>query len=297
MQMSYPENQGAAYGRVPGALGYSDTSGLNSVGGAPGPSGLTPLQTAMAPTINEPNPVVQHESFGIKLHRCSHPIADAGGMTVDEVRQGGIENCPLPALLAALVHTKKFETKIAIAEKKQEAISHSSKRGTEKSEIDLKVDRYFEVKFPGGELIQITDYFWGSSPCAKEYGHSKGKEALWVSLVEKAFVAQWASNSYNSLESADTAPDANTVVTALTGSVTVIEVGTQSNAQLEALAAAAETVPTIGRRTAGGVAHAWAILGFDKAKKIVKLYNALSGLRQERTTSNFKAEFDYLFTP
>jgi hypothetical protein len=261
-----------------------------------------PTQNKQLKEISEPSPRSDDLSWGILLKRYSLELFESNqDPEFSEVRQGGVHNCPLPAFLAAMVHTKTFSSKIKIAETKQKVKSGYSDKGaypdsnkTSNLEKD-ETDRFFTVEFPGSQSVEVTDFLW-SSTSEITYARSS-KKALWVSLIEKAFVRLWVKGGYDTLADANKGPDANTVIERMSGSADAVEVQTLTDAELKARITKAKTVPTIARSKAGdaNLAHAYTVLGLEGEK--VKLFNALNGTTDERTLASFKTRFDYLLYP
>ncbi|MEO0974435.1 MAG: C2 family cysteine protease [Pseudomonadota bacterium] len=276
--------RGAAHlGHPDGFIGTGDDLATKPLGET------TPL--GPVPEITEPAPVRAHLSFGVTLNRCANP-AFAKNTTHFEVRQGSVYNCPLPALLAAMVYTKQLG-KITITEKSQPAISKFKGKSS-------KVDRYFTVKFPGHDAIKVTDRFWGSGACKMEYARSTEK-ALWVSLIEKAYVKLRAGNTYEKLSSADKSPDANTVVEDLTGSeAQVVVVSGETKASLRKHLQTATKTPMIARlhKPNSNNAHAYTVEGLDPhVPDEVLLFDALKGVSLSLGLDSFKEQYSHLLFP
>lgn len=289
-------------GRVPGSTGLGGGAGLNVPGKNPG--GVTPLKSS-GPEIIEPDAVYEHLISGVLLHRCGKMIFDKskGSPSEYDVRQGAVLNCPLPAFLAAMVHTKTFNSKIKIAEIKKPAISvHGSTR--------TDVTRYFEIKFPDNPdeekysatkvALKLTDRFWGSGACEMTYARCSKKD-LWVSLVEKAFVKIAAGNTYERLNDANKGPDANEVIEIMFGVDVsqVVSVKGKSDKELEALFKKAETVPMIIRwaNPNNNQAHAVTVEGLDPVDNVVNWIDSLSGTSSGSTLKQIRDQFDYVLHP
>jgi hypothetical protein len=306
--MPYPDS-GVIVGRIPGPGANSpfDTTGIVVPTGNPrGPLGqqdAVPTQTKQLKKISEPAPRNDDLSWGILLIRHSLDLFENNkDPEFSEVRQGGVHNCPLPAFLAAMVHTNTFSNKIKISETKQKVKSdHSDKTRYPDSNKTPNLDkdetnRFFTVEFPGSESAEVTDFLWSDKFSTITYAHSS-KSALWVSLVEKAFVRRWVTGGYETLADANTGPDANEVIEHMFGSADAVEVQTLKDAEIIVRLTKAKTVPTIARSKAddANLAHAYTVLGLKGDK--VELFNALSGKTEERTLASFKARFDYLLYP
>lgn len=284
--------RGVVTGRSPGVFGATEDAATlhpdTTVKPLGGPTPLGP-QTV----IHEPSPVRAHLSFGVELHRCSHPVFAKQGATRFEVRQGSVRNCPLPALLAAMAYTKQLG-KITVTEKRTPAVS--SYKGK-----SITVDRYFEVTFSGQAPIQVTDRFWGSGPCSMEYARSTEK-ALWVSLIEKAYVKLRVGNTYEKLSDVNASPDANTVVEDLTGApvANVVVVASQSDDQLRQQLQKARTTPMIARldNPQSNNAHAYTVEGMDPAvADEVLLFDALKQVSLSLSLKSFKSQYSHLLFP
>jgi len=306
--MPYPDS-GVVVGRTPGPSAnspFENTGRVVPSGNPRGPLGqqdADPTQTKQLKKLSEPSPVSNDLNWGILLIRHSLDLFENNkDPEFSEVRQGGVHNCPLPAFLAAMVHTKTFSNKIKISETKQKVKStYSDKEAYPDSNktSDLEKDetnRFFTVEFPGSQSAEVTDFLWSDKFSTITYAHSS-KAALWVSLVEKAFVRRWVTGGYETLADANTGPDANTVIERLFGSADAVEVQTLQDAELIALLTKAKTVPTIARSKAddANLAHAYTVLGMDNGK--IKLFNAINGKTDERTLANFKTRFDYILYP
>jgi hypothetical protein len=300
-----PHSGGHTHGRVPGPLGTEVEDGwpfgherpLGSNGGD-----VIPLDQAPARTIDEPAPVKADRSWGILLKRVEKPLFDQQ-TKVDEVKQGSIYNCALPAVLAAMVHTGTLNSKIKITPKTDKAKSKfsdpsvypDSNKTAELAKDETKTT--FEVEFPGKEKTEVTNFFW-SSTSNIEYGRSTAN-AIWVSVIEKAFVVLKASASYETLADANKGPDGTATVAFLTGSVTVHEVAKLKDPELIKVLQAAAKTPTYARFGApdANMAHAYAVLGMKGTPAKVELYDALGQRRVERTLADFRKAYDFIVHP
>jgi len=261
------------------------------------------MQAGALKEIAEPAPRKDDQSWGIQLARHDKALAGTD-KKVQEIKQGAILNCPLPALLAAMVHTKTLASKVTITERSQKVKSTypdktvypESNKKTDPPLAKDETQTTFEVTFPGNAKTEVTNFLWSNSAGAAEYGRSS-ENVLWVSVIEKAFVVLKANASYETLASADTGPAANEVVEFVTGSVQVKEVAKLSAADLNATLANATKVPTIARRSNidNNYAHAYAVLGLNAGK--VKLYDALGQREREISLDDFKKGYDYILHP
>lgn len=286
--------KGVQNGKSPRILGWGQAADRPET--TSDPSAADSLQSSKI-VIEEPSAVFAHLSFGIKRYRCGHGIFDASPPAYQNVRQGDLFNCPLPATLAAMAFTKKLTTTITIRELRRTAYS---KQGDE----EIKVDRYFEVTFPDKTTLRVTDYFWGSGSCQLAYAKSKPKKGtakeLWVALIEKAFVKHRASNSYNEVVDAEKGPDINTVYETLTGDVANVTIPAHTeDEQLKELIKKAKTTPMIARYPGEGdanTAHGYALLGMSEvvSDKVV-MYNAMTGTTGPVSLNNFKKDCSHVF--
>jgi hypothetical protein len=303
----YPD-RGLVAGTVPGVAGLSGGAETRRLfAGDQHPLGTdgsaTPMDGQGLREITEPSPRRDDESWGIQLARHDKELWGQEKKH-DEVKQGAILNCPLPALLAALIHTRKLDTYIKITARAAKVKSRykdlSAYPESNKKEnpplAKNETQTTFEIAFPGDAKTEVTNFLWSNSGGAAEYGRSSS-DVLWVSVIEKAFVVLKCGASFETLASADKGPSANDVVEFVTGSVQVKETAKLGASELTATLTAATTVPTIARRgnIDNNLAHAYAVLGLSAGK--VKLYDALGQRDREITLDAFKKDYDYIFHP
>lgn len=263
--------------------------------------GIEALQSATLREVNEPSPRNDDLSWGILLVRHDKPVFGRD-KKVDEVKQGAIFNCPLPALLAAMLHTNTLSHYVSITEKSQKVKSkyrdrsvYPSSNKTASLEKD-ETQTLFEVQFPGNKKTEVTNFFWSNAASEIEYGRSSAG-ALWVSIIEKAFVVLKAGASYETLSDANKGPSANDTVEFVTGSVHVDEPGKLSDPVLTTLLSNARTIPMIARRAnpVNTFAHSYAVLGISQGK--VQLYDALQQKTTQPTLAKFKQDYDFVLRP
>jgi outer membrane protein OmpA-like peptidoglycan-associated protein len=191
--------------------------------------------------IVEPMPAEIHEEVDLVLSNwsiyCQTPV------TFNEVVAQNLLNCPLPAAIAALAHTKRFSNTITILEVQKCTLSIRPRRCGPTNKIPCPppyygnvnldfTERCFQVSFPtqkqpGEKPIETTNFFYvhsSSSPTGPKstsfdplYGHSPGN-CLWFSIVEKAY-AIWRGGIPNGYEALDNFKDPKPVMIDAWGSL------------------------------------------------------------------------------
>ncbi len=162
--------------------------------------------------LNEPIPASADEER-ILVPFKDWPVYGKKRLTFDEVRQGNLNNCPLPAILAAMVHTRRFQTSM-ISEVKSCVLSSRRLRNLRKPDPqnpdqsqwgncrnprglllfdECRTNRYFSVSFRTRQNtpVDVSDLFYSQAPPSRAelwYAHST-RNNLWISIVEKAYAA------------------------------------------------------------------------------------------------------------
>jgi Calpain family cysteine protease len=292
---------GALGGRIPGPLGFQHVD--LSKGTA---------TKAVPKTFVMPEPA-SGGTFIIRVRSVSWKLSKDDKPAVEDVSQGQLSNCPVPAILAALANTAVGQTRLngMVTEYNNVSVKTTVSGATIKALNDRAKDepdhksppaeiqtrRYFTVDLhdttPTPEVSDVlyVDDDDGPDP-TPVYMHSKNS-VLWPCIIEKACAVKMG-NSYATLD--DKTTTANDFWTLIVGkdpggfSVT----DTTDLAKIKEAADKAKRIPTMGasrlQTTAIGIPadHAYAILGMKGRN--VALYNPW-GLPKDISLEEFRANF------
>ncbi|GIK43714.1 MAG: hypothetical protein BroJett011_75470 [Chloroflexota bacterium] len=294
--------------------------------------------------LNEPIPLKEHEIVIIKgekverrdvvLESFKESVYGKESLAVNEVLQGEIRDCPLPAILAAMVHTRRFNRKMIVEKIPACVLSLRWRRNRnphKQEQFDEhRTNRYFSVSFrTRPELpVDISDLFYrrdqGTTPI---YARSR-RNRLWISIIEKAYaVFRGGENGYggnytgierviSSLTKKVSGPTVNQFMEDICGLGYIIDIEKRQvlkrdkkgefdelkvnfdTALIQVLSNARAT-PTI----ACTENHSQAVLGL-RANRNVWLYDAAHdpnnhdrhGFELSKSYDNFKREYKYVFS-
>lgn len=205
-------------GRVPGPLRTILTPSVGFSGGQndlnyrpPGPAGKRPQGVLLAQAglgvtapprgslpdfgLIEPEPLPDSSAI---LRAVHFRTADAGQEPQpDEVEQGAIANCALPAVLVALAHSNRPAIKRMIKERPAAVFSRRKSDEIYRYWTDL----LYEVQFRSGPPIKISTMFYVDDAKRLVYARST-RDLAWVSCIEKAYAVFRGQNSYGGLNGA-----------------------------------------------------------------------------------------------
>ncbi len=201
--------------RIPGPFGMDPLPADGSYPGVPGtsrgPAGYYPLydktgggstttatKATKARTFKMPH-AFDSASNTTKIARVVEwPLFGKGGPKTTDVAQGGLANCPLPAILAAMANTASGRQRI----QEKMITEHGDPAVTDLSDVvdeitdqtgTVSSKRYFTVKL--GSDVEVTDVLYtddASSGWGALYMHASGTGApvLWACIIEKAYAVQ-----------------------------------------------------------------------------------------------------------
>lgn len=188
MALFIRENAVRAFNPGPGRFVAAShlTSLVVGMASPPAPAGSGSASTAPQVTVIEPV-----SRAGGKLWRFGGPDSNGLYPTKSEaslVHQQEITNCPVLAILSALVHTCRKQINELIREVPGTPISNIFEVGPPKT----KPKKLYAVSFSDGDVIHVSDlvYFQYDRPV---YGYSDDHTA-WVPLIEKAYVLRKATD-------------------------------------------------------------------------------------------------------
>lgn len=127
--------------------------------------------------------------------------------STDEVRQGYLGNCALPAALAAMAHVpqgqKKLETMIRVdgtpirserqRKRSEYFVNQVPPEATLKKKLTFNSSRSFEVTFSravaGIQVVRVTPQFYRNRHNGNRfrYAYSYKERSLWPNVIEKAY--------------------------------------------------------------------------------------------------------------
>jgi hypothetical protein len=266
-QVWIPGVQGAA--RIPGALGTGPLAGqsTNARGAArlPGPLGIGPsillmdsTVTKLAPkTLTMPAPTQDRTKH---VHVVTWDLGAASPRTTDVI-QGGLANCPVASILAAMANTPRGAAQISKAVREHSANVVTDLAGVmqyldddldwvDRPKGSLSSNRYFSVDLPGIKQ-EVSDVFYTDQADRgwdlvyigfQGIRRDKGiKPVLWPSVIEKAYAAQLGG--YQKLDALN---DPVVAWKALVGPAsTLVQVKDLKDSDITRLVQAASGVPTI----------------------------------------------------
>lgn len=286
--------------RVPGPLGVSP----GGVGGRlPGPLAFRHVLVAtpgvvarLTKTLKMPPPAADSKTKQARLVTWDLFRKQAPA-TVD-VKQGGLANCPIASILAALAHTESGRQRIQgiVAEHPGAVVTDLSGVAGELDSPpkDNKIvsNRYFSVTL-GKTSFEVSDVLYTDDADRNWdpiYMRSP-TEALWPCVIEKAFAVR--EGSYQKIDEEDLA---NAFWTVLVGSDPEVLLITDKTdlAEIRTAVAAAAKVPTIGasRDDATKVEpwHGYAVMRIqDSTVELYNPYGKTEKISLKDFRSNFKA--------
>lgn len=160
-----------------------------------------------ARVISEPSPTEGGREQNIV--RVEWSVYGQGDLEIDEVSQGQLLNCPLPATIAAMVNTNRIRRDMT-SEMNRCALSIDKTAGSEPINWTWRMtDRYFNVSFRDGRSENVTDLFYvhkcrvaRCTPPIDLFYAKSTRDRLWISIIEKAYAKHigGTSEGYRSLE-------------------------------------------------------------------------------------------------
>lgn len=289
--------------RVPGPLGISP----GGIGGRPpGPVGLTLWQkqsTSPAPgvvakplkTLTMPPPAADSKTKNV--HEVTWKLFNKEAPATRDVKQGGLANCPMASILAALAHTASGRKRI------QDMVAeHNARVETDLAGVAGELDsppknnniisnRYFTVTL--GKTIEVSDVFYTNDAdrnWSLIYMQSP-TDALWPCVIEKAYAVKL--KSYEELDD-DVKHTTNEFWKVLVGSDPKgFEVNDKTDIEkIRDAAKAAPRVPTIGASSDNATKvetwHGYVLLGIQDST--IELYNPW-GKTEKISLKDFRSNF------
>jgi Calpain family cysteine protease len=256
-----------------------------------------------------PGPVVQGAGLGDALYlqepKGAPPFVNGVQVRTEEVRQGFLLNCPLPAAMAAMAHVPAGQKKIRemIDEVPGPVDSKRQRKTTEyftnQQPKTLRAEQFvssrsFDVKLRGG-TVRVTPQLYHNLQNNDRLHYSRSEDgALWPGLIEKAYVVS-QGNTYQSINGSFSAVKA---LEALHGPASEVRLKPDlKNNTLIGILKKHDQRPTI----AGSLEdqedatitghHAYAVVDFEEKAKKVKLYDALDGKTVELSLDDFRRRF------
>lgn len=290
-----------------------------------GPSSLYTL-------LNEPQPLAEHEDW--VLIRFLMPLYAEGKLIVDEVRQGEISDCPLLAILAAMVHTGRYDERV-ISQVQSCVMSlrklpnarplpPSQKYACSNPGLlwdECRTNRYFGVTFrtQPSKPVTVSDLLYSPGPPSTphiRYAHSS-RGSLWVSIMEKAY-ARFRSQGlydnsygyggrYGALEWPGSSILVDDYMRDLCGLEYLLDIkqrrvfrfsqsgrSTPQNVEFDGFLVRTLSRAHITPTIACTDIHVWAVLGMSGRE--VKLYNARGGKRENVSIADFHRGFRFVYS-
>lgn len=256
-----------------------------------------------------PGPGVQGEGLGDNLYMQEPKGAPlfVNGVQVrtEEVRQGFLLNCPLPAAMAAMAHVPAGQTKIrgmiveipgpVDSKRQRKAVEYFVNQQPKTLRAEQFVSsRSFDVRLQGG-TVRVTPQLHHNLLDNDRLHYARSEDrALWPSLIEKAYVV----NKGNTYQGINGNLSAVAALEALHGPATEVPLpGLKDKTLIEILkkhgvrptiAGSLETQPQGSTITAN---HAYVVVGYEEKDKKVKLFDALSGVPVEQSLADFRSCF------
>ena len=258
-----------------------------------------------------PGPVVQGAGLGDNLYmkepKGAPRFVNEVQVETDEVRQGFLLNCPLPAAMAAMAHVPAGQEKIRdmIVEVPGPVDSKRQRKPTEYfvgqqptplREEQFVSSRSFDVKLRGRATTRVTPQLYHNLKDNDSLHYSFSSDgALWPSLIEKAYVVN-KGNTYQGINGNLSAVEA---LEALYGPASEVRLKPDlKNQTLIGILKKHGQRPTIagslenqeqGSPITGH--HAYVVVGFEEKDNKVKLYDALSGTTVDQSLADFRHRF------
>jgi hypothetical protein len=289
---------GTLGGRIPGPLGFKHVDA---------PKGTA---TKAAKVLAMPTPASGSSAI-LRARSVAWPLLNKDSLLPEDVKQGELDNCPIPAILAALAHTASGKKRLdsLITEYAGDSKTTFSKDIVKElsSQTDGDPDyrapdnevmskRYFSVNL--GAAIEVSDVFYMRYTDGTDVDMiymGSPKEALWPCVIEKAYASK--IGGYEELNDASK-HTINEFWTVLVGSQPggfAIDEKTDLTTISEA-AKVAGRVPTIGASRVDATKvvhhHGFAILGIQGST--IELYNP-HGNRVKLSVADFRSSFQAVF--
>jgi hypothetical protein len=218
-----------------------------------------------------------------------------GAPAVDDVRQGGLADCPLAALLAALAFTPSGRKHLLGV-----VTEHGGIVETDLSAVASQLDdpppgnkitsnRYFSVTL-GGKTFEVSDVLYTDESTDPIPIYMKSlNRLLWPGVIEKAYAEK--EGGYAALEGLTANVVWETVVGSKAGGFPVT--AQTEKAQIEGAAKNATKIPTMAASADAAAAvtdwHGFAVLGMQGAK--ILLYDPAKVRRETVSLEDFRKNF------
>lgn len=145
--------------------------------------------------VPEPKPRPTDSVAGYFPAITDDPFLGATTLTADQVNQGNIGNCPVPAVLAAMANTRQAAVQAMISK------VIGPVRYTPTFPSPPTFGHFFKVTFPNTPPIVSSPLVYkvprpsqSTDPAEIMYAHSPGQRPSWVSMMEKAYVLKKDTN-------------------------------------------------------------------------------------------------------
>jgi hypothetical protein len=257
---------------------------------------MTPAPTAAVKMLKMPPPAKDNATKNV--HAMTEDLFNQNKPAVADIKQGGLANCPLASILAALANTPSGRERIRALVVPKTAVvetdvSDAGELASPPPGNKVLSNRYFVVTL-GGKSIEVSDVLY-TDDADRNWSPIYMKmptNALWGPIVEKAYAVK--EKSYENLDDTEKLT-AQVVWKAVVGKepkTTEITDDTDLS-KIRALAAASGTVPAIGasRDNATKVSnwHGFAILSVEGST--IELYDPMKAKKLKISLKDFRSSF------
>lgn len=276
--------------RLPGPLNYTPGVYLG-----PNQPSSAPKRPALLKRLMMPPPAADSRT---KVARDIewNLFSDKGAPALTDVIQGGLANCPLASLLAALAFTSAGQRHLLGMVTEHKDTVETDLSGVA-DELEEKIDkivtgRYFTVKLVSKSFEVSSVLYTDEARDPNPIYMTSPNQVLWPCLIEKAFAAK--VGGYEGLNDPNKL-SANTIWETITGSKPDgFEVTAKTPpAKIQGVAKNANRTPTIAASKDDATAvtgwHGFTVLGLKGSK--IELYDPMEAERKTLSLPNFIKNF------